>query len=120
MDGARAIADPVRRQILALLRSGPLPAGAIAAHFSISRPAVSRHLRVLRECGAVDATTVGRQQHYSLRREGLVEVETFLRELLRPAIAERFDALATEVARARRDRRVPDTSAPADPEEQTA
>ena len=53
MNAANAIADPVRREILEFLLAGPAPAGIIAAHFAISRPAVSRHLRVLRESGLV-------------------------------------------------------------------
>ncbi len=52
-DVAAAIADPVRRSILERLRSERLPAGRIAAAFPISRPAISRHLRVLREAGLV-------------------------------------------------------------------
>lgn len=105
MDGARAIADPVRREILELVRSSPLPAGRIAAHFSISRPAVSKHLRVLVECGVIEASASGRQRIYSLRTEPLVEVATFLDRLLTPLFATRLDALETEVARARRERR---------------
>ena len=50
---AGAIADPVRREILLMLRDQPLSAGQIADRFMISRPAVSRHLRVLREAGLV-------------------------------------------------------------------
>ena len=61
-----AIADPVRREILALLRGGPMPAGAIADRFAISRPAVSRHLRVLREAGLVVDTPQGRERVYRL------------------------------------------------------
>ncbi|KJQ55591.1 ArsR/SmtB family transcription factor [Microbacterium sp. SA39] len=105
MDGARAIADPVRREILALVRTSPLPAGTIAAHFSISRPAVSKHLRVLIECGVVEATSAGRQRIYSLRTEPLVDVAAYLERLLSPSLAMHLDALETEVARARRERR---------------
>lgn len=105
MDGARAIADPVRREILELVRAAPLPAGAIAAHFSISRPAVSKHLRVLTECGVVEATTSGRQRIYALRTEPLVEIAAYLDRLLAPSVMARLDALETEVARTRRDRR---------------
>jgi DNA-binding transcriptional ArsR family regulator len=104
MDGARAIADPVRREILELVRASPLPAGGIAAHFSISRPAVSRHLRVLVECGVIEATVSGRQRIYSLRPESLVDVVTYLDRLLSPSFVMRLDALETEVARTRRER----------------
>ena len=63
-----ALADPTRRRILEILRSrGELTAGAVAAEFAqISRPAVSRHLRVLRESGLVDVDAVGREVRYSL------------------------------------------------------
>ena len=105
MDGARAIADPVRREILELVSVAPLPAGSIAAHFSISRPAVSKHLRVLIECGVVEATVTGRQRIYTLRAEPLVEVATYLDRLLGAGFEARLDALETEVARARHQRR---------------
>lgn len=118
MQGARAIADPVRREILDLLHVAPLPAGRIAEHFSISRPAVSKHLRVLAECGVIEVTAVGRQRIYALRREPLAEVARYLEHLLGPALPalpDRLDALATEVARASRERR-----ATPDVEEKTA
>ncbi|MGI9595487.1 MAG: metalloregulator ArsR/SmtB family transcription factor [Acidimicrobiales bacterium] len=71
-----AIADPTRREILDLLRTtGNLPAGKIAAHFpQVSRPAVSRHLRVLRECAVVSVEQTGKQHHYSLDRRPLAEL----------------------------------------------
>lgn len=111
MDGARAIADPVRREILELVRVAPLAAGSIAAHFSISRPAVSKHLRVLVDCGVVEATVSGRQRIYALRTEPLVEVAGYLDRLLSPSFVARLDALETEVARARRERRAQQPSA---------
>jgi DNA-binding transcriptional ArsR family regulator len=119
MQGIRAIADPFRREILELLHTTPLPAHRIAEHFSISRPAVSRHLRVLSECGVVEVAVTGRQRIYRLRAEPLTEVAAYLERLLRPALPNRFDALATEVARARRERRSVQSSA-SDTEEQTA
>lgn len=104
MRGARAIADPVRREILALLRTSPLPAGAIAEHFAISRPAVSKHLRVLIECGVVEVTVIGRQRIHALRTEPLAEVASYLDRLLATPGPDPFDALTTEVARTRRER----------------
>jgi len=65
-DVAAAIADPVRRAILVMLREQRLPAGEIAGRFMISRPAISRHLRVLRESGLVRDTLTGRQRFYEL------------------------------------------------------
>lgn len=73
-----ALADPIRRQIVELLGTRPMTAGEIAAKFDVSRPAVSRHLRVLREAGLV--TVEGSAQHrvYSLASEPLLELEDWL------------------------------------------
>jgi len=75
-DAFIAIADPTRREILDLLLDrGPLLAGGIAAEFSdTSRPGISRHLRVLRECGMVTARKDGKTQVYSLNREPLMKM----------------------------------------------
>lgn len=75
-DAYTAIADPTRREILDLLRTrGPLVAGEIASRFRhASRPAISRHLRVLKECGVVTAQREGKTQSYSLRAAPLREV----------------------------------------------
>lgn len=113
MQGARAIADPVRRKILELLHAAPLPAGTIAKQFAISRPAVSKHLRILTECGVVEATTTGRHRIYALRTEPLTDVAVYLDRLLGPALPGKLDALATEVARTRRERRITPPPAPA-------
>ncbi|WP_433059951.1 metalloregulator ArsR/SmtB family transcription factor [Dactylosporangium sp. CS-033363] len=106
---AGAIADPVRRRILETLRDGPVAAGRIAAGFEISRPAISRHLRVLRESGLVRDTLVGRERHYELDTSVLEELRAWidgLAESRGPAVWERrFDALETEVYRTRRERR---------------
>ena len=103
---AAAIADPVRREILAMLRDQRLAAGQIAARFAISRPAVSRHLRVLRESGLVRDTAVGRQRFYELDASqfaGLIEwLDQFT---LAASWQRRLDALQTEVHRTRRERR---------------
>ena len=107
MDVASAIADPVRREILLVLRAGPLPAGEIAARFDISRPAVSRHLRVLREAGLVRDEVAGRQRIYRLDVAPLQPLEAYLARL-RDADdrwAPALDALETEVYRTRRERR---------------
>jgi DNA-binding transcriptional ArsR family regulator len=102
---ASAISDPVRREILAMLRRGPLTAGAIAAQFPISRPAVSRHLRVLREAGLVVDATQGRERVYRLDVAPLADLDAWLAPF-RTGWSARFDALETEVHRTRRDRRV--------------
>ncbi len=101
-----AIADPVRREILLMLRDEPLSAGQIAARFEISRPAVSRHLRVLREAGLVSDTADGRRRVYALVTAPLTELAGWLERLTRPTgWQHRLDALETEVYRARRERR---------------
>ena len=117
---AAGIGDPVRREILDLLRSGPRTAGAVADGFPISRPAVSRHLRVLREHGLVVDEPRGRQRVYRLEVAPLAELEAWLARFSAPATS-RFepalDALATEVHRTKRQRRQP---TPTDRQERTA
>lgn len=112
MDVAAAIADPVRREILSLLRRGPLPAGAIASRFTISRPAVSRHLRVLREAGLVVDRPQGRERVYRLEAGPLAELDAWLAPFrggwagrLGAGLEAGLDALETEVHRTGRDRR---------------
>jgi DNA-binding transcriptional ArsR family regulator len=111
-----AIADPVRRDILMMLRAGPRNAGAIASAFSVSRPAVSRHLRVLRASGLVQDEVRGRQRVYRLDLAALAPLDAWLAQL-RADWGGRLDALETEVQRTRRDRRrgaIPEPAAPAD------
>lgn len=146
MDPFAALGDPVRRQVIELLQQGPLPAGRIAGAFGhLSRPAVSRHLRVLREAGLVEADLVGRERRYRVRTEALDDVQAWLDRVRSPVPdtdtaddadvaadtwGRRFDALATEVHRTRRQRArdghaaVPRPDHPADPahpeQEQTA
>src|SRR3954468_5297867 len=95
---ARAIADPVRRGILVMLRDEPLAAGDIAGRFAMSRPAVSRHLRVLRESGLVRDTLVGRRRFYELDTVRFAELIEWLGQFA-PATGwdRRLDALETEV-----------------------
>ena len=104
MDVAFAVADPVRRDILMMLRNGELSAGEIAGRFDISRPAVSRHLRVLRECGLVVDEVRGRERLYQLDTAPLSPLEAWLAEL-HNRWSGPLDALATEVYRTRRERR---------------
>ncbi|GAB3846660.1 ArsR/SmtB family transcription factor [Dactylosporangium cerinum] len=125
-DVAEAIADPVRRAILTLLHTGgPVPAGqvasAIGARFEISRPAVSRHLRVLRECGLVRDTLVGRRRLYALDASRLGELTAWLAQFAAPSIwQQRMDALETEVHRTRREHRLAPQPSQLDQEERTA
>jgi DNA-binding transcriptional ArsR family regulator len=108
---AAAIADPVRREILVLLRDQRLAAGEIADRFAISRPAVSRHLRVLRECGLVRDTLDGRRRLYELDSSRFAGLIAWLGQFTRAAGWERrLDALETEVYRTRREHRTRGTT----------
>jgi DNA-binding transcriptional ArsR family regulator len=72
------LADPTRRQVFERLRAGPRPVNALAAGLPVSRPAVSQHLRALREAGLVEERSEGVRRIYSLRREGLMELREWL------------------------------------------
>src|SRR4029079_10696527 len=94
--------------ILRMLRERSFSAGAIAGAFDVSRPAVSRHLRVLRAAGLVRDELRGRERLYELDLSALVELEAFLAELHRTETQEwerRFMALETEVFRVRQQRK---------------
>jgi DNA-binding transcriptional ArsR family regulator len=73
-----ALADPTRRAVLDLLRNGSLPAGRIAQAFPVSRPAISRHLRLLRRAHLVGERRVGRRRLYQLNPEPLRAVDSWL------------------------------------------
>jgi DNA-binding transcriptional ArsR family regulator len=127
-DVARAVADPVRRSILEALAEQPLAAGDIAANFTVSRPAVSRHLRVLRESGLVVDHMQGRHRMYALQTTPLQPLLSWISDLSATGQdsrtdqnhgtdqdhgtghehgtdwERRFDALETEVRRTKRSR----------------
>jgi DNA-binding transcriptional ArsR family regulator len=77
-DVFQALADPTRRAILTLLSQGSQPAGGIARDFPISRPAISRHLRILREADLVTEIKVGRNRLYELNAGPLKDVDDWL------------------------------------------
>ncbi|MFJ7526741.1 ArsR/SmtB family transcription factor [Streptomyces griseus] len=81
VDPFDALADPVRRDLLRALASGPARVVDLAARHPISRPAVSKHLRVLTEAGLVTVEDRGRERHYALARAGLAPVRALLDEL---------------------------------------
>ncbi|MCB9539422.1 MAG: winged helix-turn-helix transcriptional regulator [Myxococcales bacterium] len=89
-----AIGNPVRRALLERLRPGPQSVQQLADSFDISRPAVSRHLRLLEDAGLVTHAAHGRQNLYALRAEGFAEVRGYLDALWSDALA-RF-ALAAD------------------------
>jgi len=84
----RAVADPTRRAILRLVRDEELPAGEIAGHFpTMSRPAVSQHLRVLAGAGLVDVRPDGNRRLYRLRSDGLRDAAAILDEMWSDGLA---------------------------------
>jgi DNA-binding transcriptional ArsR family regulator len=100
----RALADESRRTMLEALTAGPATAGELAALLPIARPGVSRHLRVLREAGLVDVRREAQRRIYGLRLEPLAEVDELLARY-RALWEQRLDALHSEVARGKRERR---------------
>ena len=109
MDVFSAIADPVRRALLQeVAAGGPSRVVDLAARQPVSRPAVSKHLRVLRDAGLVAAHVHGRERLYAIVPGALHPVAAFLEELAlggSPVTGRALDALDTEVRRAVRDRR---------------
>jgi DNA-binding transcriptional ArsR family regulator len=101
VEALAALADPTRRELVALLVEGERAAGDLAGRFAVSRPAISRHLRVLREAGLVRARTEGRRRVYALDPRPLRELDDWLQPY-RDLWAQRLDALDTEIARGRR------------------
>lgn len=100
----RAVADEGRRTLLEALADGPATAGELAALLPIARPGVSRHLRVLREAGLVEVRRDAQRRVYGLRPEPLAEVDEWLGRY-RGLWQQRLEALHTEVARGKRERR---------------
>src|SRR3954468_3957334 len=110
------LGDPVRRRILELLADGERSAGAVGAaiqdEFGISQPAVSQHLRVLRDNGFATVRAEGTRRLYSVDSAPLQEGDMWLAPFRR-FWSQRLDALATELARGRRERRAPAEPGPA-------
>jgi DNA-binding transcriptional ArsR family regulator len=102
------LGDPVRRRILELLANGERPAGAIAAtiqdEFAITQPAVSQHLKVLRDNGFASVRPDGQRRLYAVNSEPLRDIDQWL-DTFRRFWTPHLDALATEVARGKRQRR---------------
>ena len=102
------LGDPVRRRILELLAGGEMSAGAIGAQvqteFAISQPAVSQHLKVLRDNGFTSVRPDGQRRLYAVNGTALRDVDEWL-DGFRRCWTPRLDALATEIARGKRQRR---------------
>jgi DNA-binding transcriptional ArsR family regulator len=103
------LGDPVRRRVLELIADGEVTSGAVCAviraEFSISQPAVSQHRRVLRDSGFATVRAAGTRRLYAVNPEPLREVAEWL-DPFRHFWAPHLDALATELARGRRERRL--------------
>ena len=103
------LGDPVRRRILELLADGELSSGSIAsvvqAEFGISQPAVSQHLKVLRDNGFALVRPAGARRLYAVDSAPLREVDEWL-DPFRRFWDQRLDSLATELARGKRERRL--------------
>jgi DNA-binding transcriptional ArsR family regulator len=76
----RAIAEPRRREILALVRDRELPAGEIAAHFDVTRPAISQHLAVLKDAGLLSERRQGTRRLYRARPVGTADLRAWLED----------------------------------------
>jgi DNA-binding transcriptional ArsR family regulator len=95
MEVFEAIAQPKRREILRLLAGGELSAGEIASRFSVSQPAISQHLKVLRETGLVSERRDGTRRLFSVQSAGLADLNDFLAQVL-PAGLERLKQAAEQ------------------------
>ncbi|WP_341715889.1 metalloregulator ArsR/SmtB family transcription factor [Micromonospora sp. FIMYZ51] len=118
MHAFEVLGDPVRRRILELLADGELTAGGICevirSEFGISQPAVSQHLRVLREAGFATVRPEGTRRLYAVDPRPLREVDKWL-EGFRRFWTPRLAALTTELARGRRDARETQARQPVEP-----
>ena len=95
-----ALGDPTRREILEKLRAGPRAVGEIAAVMPISRPAVSQHLKVLKDSGLVAETRQGTRHYFAIAPEGIGELRAYLDGLWGDALA----AFARHVAQREQER----------------
>lgn len=90
------LADPIRREIVQALAAGPLDAGTISGRFPVSRPAISRHLKVLRECGLVTVERDAQRRIYRLDPHPLEDLDRWL-DRYRSFWADRLDRLTQHV-----------------------
>ncbi len=90
-----ALADPTRRAIFERLRTGPTPVGVLAQGLPVSRPAVSQHLRVLKEAGLVRERREGTRNVYSVNGDGLAELREYVEQLWQAAL-DAFKAAAED------------------------
>jgi len=87
VESLQALADPVRLAIVESLAAEPASVGVLAERFPISRPAVSRHLRLLKQAGLVDSVSEGTKRVYQVRPEGVSALREYMDGLWREAAA---------------------------------
>ena len=80
-DVFQALADPTRRQIISMLAKQPMHLNAIAENFTISRPAISKHIKMLSECGLIKISKQGRERNCTADLNQLAEVAGFIKQL---------------------------------------
>lgn len=98
MDSFAVLSDPTRRRIIELLGSGEQGAGAIGGHFTASAPAISQHLKLLREAGLIRVRSEGQRRIYSLDPDGLADMEAWFARV-RGFWDDRLDALERELSK---------------------
>jgi len=104
MEVFEAIAQPKRREIMRLLARGELSAGEVASHFAVTQPAISQHLKVLKQAGLVAERRDGTRRLYSIRPAALGDLQSFLADVL-PGRLERLREVVEADDRTRRGRR---------------
>jgi DNA-binding transcriptional ArsR family regulator len=77
-DAFQVIADPSRRQMLMMLSKQSLTINGLAENFDMSRPAVSKHIKILNDAGFISITEIGRERHCILKQEGFNELQEFI------------------------------------------
>lgn len=103
-DVFQAIADPTRRAIIMLLTVGALTPNAIAEHFNSSRQAISKHLKILAECDIVKHQQQGREVHYHLNADKMIEVEKWLIQF-KQLMSNRFEQLDNVLEQLKRNKK---------------
>jgi len=79
-DVFQAIADPTRRDIISMLAGKPLNLNAVAERFDVSRPAISKHIKILTECGLITIRQQGRERYCEAKFDKLAEVSAFVEQ----------------------------------------
>lgn len=101
-DVFQAIADPTRRAILSLLAAQTLTLNAVAENFDISRPAISKHIKILNECGLIEITDKGRERYCEAKLDKLSEVSVWI-EQYKQFWESKLDALETYLDQLQKD-----------------